>query len=72
MNFRIDPIDSNGVFDHDFYTSTEYTEHVNKLKAYLTSEGFENFEEQFRISFYGHEYVCKKENEDPKKRKKKA
>jgi len=71
MNFRVDPIDANGVFDHDFYTSDEYQEHVSRLKNYLIAEGFENFEEPFRITYFGHEYVCKPQLEDPKKRRKK-
>lgn len=61
MGFRIDPIDVNGVFDHDFYTSQEYTGEVAILKAYLKAEGFEQKEDMFSITIKGRTWLVKPE-----------
>ena len=57
MNFRIDPVDEKGVFDHDYYSSPEYNSHVKILKKYLKDEGFDSKTERFPISFLNHEWV---------------
>ena len=58
MSFRIDPVDEKGVFDHDYYSSPEYSSHVKILKQYLKDEGFESKTERFSISFLNREWVC--------------
>jgi hypothetical protein len=68
MGFRIDPIDSNGVFDHDFYTSQEYTAEVAILNAYLEAEGFEIKQEAFSIMIKGRTWLVKPHNTPPKKK----
>lgn len=62
MNYRIDPIDEKGKFDHEFYESEEYNSHVDKLKHYLNTEGFNGSKEKFVITFNGHQYECKPQN----------
>lgn len=59
MNFRIDPVDERGVFDHDFYSSEEYTNVVACLRRYLEAEGFELKEKEFQIKFHNRAWLCK-------------
>lgn len=59
MNFRIDPVDERGVFDHDFYSSEEYTNVVTCLRKYLEAEGFEGKDKEFQIKFYNRLWLCK-------------
>lgn len=59
MGFRIDPVDEKGVFDHDFYSSEDYSLYVKKLEQYLKEEGFEHKDDQFCINFLNHAWVCK-------------
>lgn len=59
MNFRIDPVDSKGVFDHDFYASDDYSKHVESLHKYLKLEGFDSITEEFHIKFNDHDWLCK-------------
>ena len=58
MNFRVDPIDERGVFDHDFYCSEGYKKQLDALLSYLKAEGFENNKEEFHIKFNKHCWVC--------------
>lgn len=59
MNFRVDPVDNKGVFDHDFYSSEEYSSHVESLLKYLKLEGFDLKNEEFHITFNNHDWLCK-------------
>jgi hypothetical protein len=59
MFYRIDPINEKGKFDLEFYESEEYNEHIEKLKHYLNSEGFNTISKSFIINFNGHQYECK-------------
>jgi hypothetical protein len=59
MSYRIDPLNEQGKFDHEFYESEEYKDHVSKLKQYLSLEGFDNSAKTFTIRFNGHQYECK-------------
>lgn len=68
MNFRIDPIDEKGVFDHDFYASEDYQKYVDKLLLYLNIEGFEAKEEEFHIKFLDHDWLCRPPHLKPKKK----
>jgi hypothetical protein len=68
MDFRIDPVDERGVFDHDFYTSENYAGEVNILKNYLILEGFDSLKEEFSITIKNRTWLVKPSN--IKKRKK--
>ena len=41
MNIRIDPLTEDGAFDHEFYSSKEYTKIRNVVLHYLCAEGFD-------------------------------
>lgn len=62
MDFRIDPIDERGVFDHDFYSSEEYASVVNSLVKYLKLEGFDQKTEEFPIEYFKRTWICKPRN----------
>lgn len=59
MGFRIDPIDERGVFDHDFYTSEQYSKEVEILKMYLENEGFDVKKEPFSITIKNRTWYIK-------------
>jgi hypothetical protein len=59
MEFRVDPVNENGIFDHDFYSSQEYTAEVEVLRKYLKLEGFDVKEGEFNISFNKRTWLCK-------------
>ena len=68
MGFRIDPIDEGGVFDHDFYTSENYSNEVKTLTAYLEAEGFDSKTEPFSITVQGRTWLVKPQGIPPKKK----
>lgn len=49
--FRIDPINEDGSFDTDFYSSYDYTSFRKALERYLKQEGFTEIEEPIKFSF---------------------
>ena len=59
MDFKIEPIDENGILDHDFYSSEEYSEKLSILKNYLELEGFKSLTEEFSIRLNKHSWRCK-------------
>jgi hypothetical protein len=69
MDFRIDPVDERGVFDHDFYTSENYAAEVNILKKYLMLEGFDTMEGEFPITIRDRAWLVVPTNK-PKRKKK--
>ena len=68
MGFRIDPVDEGGVFDHDFYTSENYTNEVKTLMYYLEAEGFNRKQEPFSIMVQGRTWLVKPHETPPKKK----
>ena len=69
MDFRIDPVDERGVFDHDFYTSENYTNEVNILKKYLMLEGFDTLEGEFSITIRDRTWLVVPTNKSKRKKK---
>ena len=69
MGFRIDPINENGIFDHDFYSSDIYSREVEILKIYLLAEGFDLKEDQFSICYRNRHWLVKPQQIPPKKKK---
>lgn len=59
MDFKIEPIDENGILDHDFYSSEEYADKLNNLKAYLELEGFKSLTDEFSIRLNQRTWKCK-------------
>jgi hypothetical protein len=58
MKVRIDPLNSKGEFDIEFYNSKEFKSNKKYLMRYLKDEGFlEDFNRKtFIISFFDHTY----------------
>jgi hypothetical protein len=61
MDFKIEPIDENGILDHDFYSSKECDLAIEIVKNYLDLEGFNclNTEKEFIITINKQSWKCK-------------
>ena len=59
MKFKIEPIDENGILDHDFYSSEEYSEELNRIRVYLDLEGFDSQTNEFSICLNNRTWKCK-------------
>lgn len=49
MSIRLDPLTKSGVFDHEFYTSHEYTRVRDVALKYLYDEGFDQVKGEFTV-----------------------
>ena len=59
MDFKIEPIDENGILDHDFYSSEDYSEKLDHVKSYLELEGFKTMTKEFSIRLNHRTWKCK-------------
>jgi hypothetical protein len=61
MDFKIEPIDENGILDYDFYSSKECDSALEIVKTYLSLEGFNslNMEREFTITINKRSWRCK-------------
>jgi hypothetical protein len=57
--FRIDPLTTSGIFDHEFYTSEEYNNYKKIVEEYLINEGFRDMEKEFTIDLLDHTWIVK-------------
>lgn len=66
--YRTDPLNKNGAFDLDFFSSSDFIQERDCLIKYLNLEGFSECENDFFIDFRGRRWHI---NPNKKQRKKK-